>query len=54
MHANGVNSELAGNINGAYGSNVDLREIDEGAANTFNKNYLSRDELTPIEQNPRK
>ena len=49
MHANGVNSELLGNFNDAYGSNGDLRETDEGAANTVNKNYLTREELTPIE-----
>jgi len=54
MHASGVNSELAGNFNSAYGSKGDLTEQDENAANTFNKNYLKTEELTPIEPNPRK
>lgn len=54
MHASGVNSELAGNFNSAYGSKGDLTEQDDGAANTVNKNYLKTEELTPIEPNPRK
>jgi len=55
VHASGVNSELAGNFHSAYGSKGDLTEQqDDGAANTFNKNYLKTEELTPIEPNPRK
>ena len=38
----------------SYGSKQDLTQLDSNAANTTNKNYLSTEELTPIEPNPQK
>jgi len=51
VHPSGVNSELAGNMMGAYGSKQDLTEMNAGGTTT-NKNYLKTEELTPIEPNP--
>lgn len=54
MHPSGVNSELAGNLISNYGSKGDLSELELGAQQTSNKNYLTTDELTPIEPSPQK
>ena len=52
VHPSGVNSELAGNLISNYGSKGDLSELELGAQQTSNKNYLTTDELTPIEPSP--
>lgn len=45
----GVNSELAGNAVGSYGSKTDLVEAEDAQAATKHKNYYTTDELGPIE-----